>query len=450
MMTGWSDGSSEPGTTAGIAARLRSTLPTGWFPVSAAAPAITVTPVLDGLLAGLAQAWSFCFGLLGTVVAQARLSTASGSFLDMISVDFFGSILPRRNGEPDESFRERIRSNLISRRGTRQDVVQAVARLTSAPPFICEPTRAADCGGYGGAGQPGIGGGLGYGVPGLVYGSASVPFQYLLSISGFSSFAPGILSRRESAATFVDGSGLIRSAMPQVLRPSYQLGVCVGPLLEARGYNLIIDSRFWSGFTQSSGTGDTAASWLVDPDTTGLFGSDPVMTVSGTSGTRKVGPSIDVASGGAVITGSAWILISPESNFASVELALIDLGMTGSTVYAAADMTLIGKWQRLVVSRPMQAAPERNLRMSLLFSGSGDVASTILSQCWQIETGSVATSYIPTSGTLGIRAQDNLVNLDPVAIPAGFTASDILDVVASTIPAATIAWISVALSIPVK
>jgi len=113
-------------------------------------------------------------------------------------------------------------------------------------------------------------------------------------------------------------------------------------------------------------------------------------------------------------------------------------------------MTLIGKWQRLVVSRPMQAAPERNLRMSLLLSGSGDVASTILSQCWQIETGSVATSYIPTSGTLGIRAQDNLVNLDPVAIPAGFTASDILDVVASTIPAATIAWISVALSIPVK
>lgn len=449
-MTGLFDDSGEVGTAADITARLRSTLPTGWFPVSAAPPASTVTPVLDGLLAGLAQAWSFCFGLLGTVVAQARLSTASGSFLDMMSVDFFGSILPRRTGELDRNFRERIRSNLISRRGTRQDVVQAIVGLTSSPPFICEPTRAADCGGYAGAGQPGIGGGMGYGVPGLGYGSASMAFQYLLNVPVLSSFAPGMLSRREGPATFVDGTGLIQSAAPRMLRPNYQLGICIGPLLEPRGYNLVIDSRFWSGFTQSFGTDATGASWLVDPEGAGLFGTDPVMTVSGRSGTRRVGPSIDVASGTSSITGSAWLLIKPGSSFTSVELALTDLGMVGSAVYATADMTLVGKWQRLVASRPMQAAPEKNLRMGLLFSGGGDVVSTILSQCWQIETGNVATSYIPTSGALGIRAQDDLVNLNPVAVPVGFTASDILDVVASTIPAATIAWISVAPSIPVE
>ena len=449
-MAGLFDGGGEVGTIADIAARLRSTLPAGWFPVSAPPPAMTVTPVLDGLLAGLAQAWSFCFGLLGTVVAQARLSTASSGFLDMISVDFFGSILPRRNDELDESFRERIRSNLISRRGTRQDVIESVIGLTSSPPFVVEPTRAADCGGYGGADQAGTGGGVGYGIPGLAYGSASVAFQYLLDVAEFSSFAPGLLSSRGSPATFVDGSGLIRLAAPRVLRPSYQLGVCIGAMLEPRGYNLIVDSRYWSGFTQPAGTDATGASWMVDLGEAGLFGTDPVMTISAAAGTRMVGPSIDVASGSSIITGSAWVMIGSGSNFTGVELALTDLNLTSGAVYATADMTQVGRWQRLIVSQSMRAAPEKNLRMSLLLSGSDDTFSTVLSQCWQIEPGSVATSYIPTFGTLGIRAQDNLLSLDPVTVPVGFTNSDILDLVAATIPAATIAWTAVAPSISVE
>ena len=78
------------GTTSDMAVRLRATLPTGWFPTSPPAPAATATPVLDGLLSGLGSAWSFCFGLLGTVAQQTRVATASGSFLDMMAADFFG------------------------------------------------------------------------------------------------------------------------------------------------------------------------------------------------------------------------------------------------------------------------------------------------------------------------------------------------------------------------
>lgn len=159
-MTSPSNNDGVVGTTADMVSRLRLTLPTGWFPVSPPLPAISVTPVLDGLLAGLARAWSFCFGLLNFTASQTRLGTAFGIFLDMMSIDFFGSHLPRKSEELDETYRRRISVSLISQRGTRQDVCQAVAAVTLSTPTVCEPTRGADCGGYAGLTKPGVGGGL--------------------------------------------------------------------------------------------------------------------------------------------------------------------------------------------------------------------------------------------------------------------------------------------------
>ena len=439
-----SDVDDDTGTTADMASRLRSTLPAGWFPVSPPPPAASITPVLDGLLAGLAGAWSFCFGMLRTASAQTRIGTALGTFLDMISVDFFGSHLPRRSEELDDSFRARISASLISRRATRQDVSRAIFQVTSATPTICEPTRGLDCGGYAGASNPGLGGGVGYGGAGLRYGSRSLAFQYLLQVAGYGAFAPGIISTRQSPATFIDGKGLMQSAQAQVLRPNFHQALCSGALLEARAFNLIVNSRFWNDFAQPTGTGGASVNWLVDPLTTGLFGTDPVMRIAGTSGTRVVGPSVDVASAGSVVCGSAWIYVVTGSSLLQVELVLTDLNHTGSSVYAAADMTRSGQWQRLSASLQTQAAPGRNLRVGLLLSGSGSVDATVLTQCWQIESGPICTSYIPTAGTLGIRAQDDVVvGVDPAAVSAPFTVSDILDAVTSTIPAATIAWTAV-------
>ena len=66
-------------------ARLRTVLPTRWFPDSA--------PVLDGLLSGLASGWSWAYQQLQYVKAQTRIATATDVWLDIIANDYFGSRL---------------------------------------------------------------------------------------------------------------------------------------------------------------------------------------------------------------------------------------------------------------------------------------------------------------------------------------------------------------------
>ena len=432
------------GTPADMAARLRSTLPAGWFPVSPPTPALSMTPVLDGLLAGLGSAWSFCFDLLSLSAAQTRLKTAFGAFLDMISADFFGTTLFRKSGEADDSFRVRIGAALISRRGTRQAVCDAIVAITAAAPSICEPTRGPDCGGYGCTGAEGRGGGGGYGTPVLRFGSNVLPFQYFVEVQACSSFAPGLLSARQSPGTFVNENGLIEVAGARVLRPNYQQGVIVGPLLEARSFNLIRYSRFWTGFSQSSPTANPTPGWQVDVSKPSLFGSDPVLTVGGALGTRLIGPSIDIAAAGSAVTGSAWVLVPDRSSLTELELVLTDLTV-GSSVYAAADIMQTGQWQRLTLSIQPQAAAGKNIRMGLLLSCFGVGDMVVCTQCWQLEPGTTATSYIPTAGTLGLRAQDDVVSVDTIGSLSDFGVSDALDAVASSIPAATIAWTAVAL-----
>ena len=439
-----SDDGSGVGTPADMAERLRSTLPSGWFPVSPPTPASSATPVLDGLLAGLGSAWSFCFDLLSVAAAQTRLKTAFGAFIDMISADLFGMSLLRKNEETDDSFRARISAALISRRGTRQAVCDAVVAITSAVPSIYEPMRGQDCGGYASVGAEGRGGGRGYGSSGLRFGSNILPFQYFVDVQAYSSFAPGMLSAREGSATFVNGNGLVELAGVRVLRPNYQQGVIVGPLLEPRGFNLILDSRFWTGFSQSSVPVERAATWQVDLNKSSLFSTDPVLTVTGAVGDRLVGPSVDVAVAGSAMTGSAWILIPNGSSITTVELVLTDL-IVGNSVYAAADMGWVGQWQRLSLSIQPQAASGKNVRMGLLLSCSSVGNMVVYTQCWQLEPGATATSYIPTAGTLGLRAQDDVVSTDAVGPLVDFSVSDVLDAVASSIPAATIAWTTIAL-----
>lgn len=145
--------------------RLKAVLPARWFG--------DTIPVLDGLLSGLAAGWSNLYGLLQTVAAQARISTASGIFLDMASVDFFGAALPRATGESDAAFSLRIRGNLLAPRATRTSVVTALTNLTGRTTVIFEPLNATDTGGYNT-------GTLGYGLSGG-YGCSSLPFQFFVT-----------------------------------------------------------------------------------------------------------------------------------------------------------------------------------------------------------------------------------------------------------------------------
>jgi len=158
--------------------RLTLRLPSGWF-----GDVGTNTPILTGVLNGLAAAWASVWNLLVYVTEQTRIATATEGNLDLISSDMFGGVLPRRTGESDASFRARIKGQLPLPRGTRAALLQAVQAYTGTPPLLIELQNATDTGGWGSlATSRTVGTGLGYGVAGA-YGSRRMPFQCMLTVT---------------------------------------------------------------------------------------------------------------------------------------------------------------------------------------------------------------------------------------------------------------------------
>lgn len=151
-----------------MTARLRAVLPKGWFPDS--------TPVLDGVLAGIAQVASWVYSLLGYARLQTRIATVTGGWLDLVAQDCFGARLVRRLSESDASLRERVFLELLRPRATRAALIKQITDLTGRQPWIFEPMRPEDTGcwgaflSYGGAGSAGAGG----------WGSMALPFQSLV------------------------------------------------------------------------------------------------------------------------------------------------------------------------------------------------------------------------------------------------------------------------------
>jgi hypothetical protein len=172
--------------------RLRAALPSRWFPLpdppdlsgtaelgefilgeaelgSVGSSPTTQTPVLDGVLTGLASVWAWFYSLYSYVYLQARIGTATDVWLDMISRDFLGTKLLRAPGVKDAQYRAQIKAAILQPRGTRAALRQVLTTLTGRAPWIFEPANTTDTGGYN------IGG-IGYGVGGG-YGDLQLPFQ---------------------------------------------------------------------------------------------------------------------------------------------------------------------------------------------------------------------------------------------------------------------------------
>lgn len=145
-------------------ARLKGALPLSWFKDE--------TPTLDALLSGIAWALAFVYGLISYAQLQTRIGTAKDGFLDLISADFFGTSLLRRNAEMDTSYRPRILAQLLREKATRKGMVGMLTTLTGRAPIVFEPERPADTGGWGG--------GCGYGVAGG-WGSTLLPCQVFVT-----------------------------------------------------------------------------------------------------------------------------------------------------------------------------------------------------------------------------------------------------------------------------
>lgn len=71
--------------------RMRAVLPRGWFS--------DTSSVTDGVLGATGAAWQAIYTLILAVIGLARISTATGPFLDMISADFFAADLPESRGK---------------------------------------------------------------------------------------------------------------------------------------------------------------------------------------------------------------------------------------------------------------------------------------------------------------------------------------------------------------
>ncbi|BBC81308.1 hypothetical protein AcetOrient_orf04480 [Acetobacter orientalis] len=161
----------------GFALRVRRLLPAGWFPNPPSGGEAERAPVLNAFLQGFGSVFAWVWGLLTGTDEQTRLATMTGAFLDMFAADFFGTGLPRKQGESDDEYRKRIQEALFPSLGTRPDVENTILYEVGRPGRLIEPRNAADCKGLGSLAAPAIGGGYGYGVAALRYGSRGAPFQ---------------------------------------------------------------------------------------------------------------------------------------------------------------------------------------------------------------------------------------------------------------------------------
>ncbi len=150
--------------------RLQAVLPTHWFPDQ--------SPVLNGLLSGLASAWSWTYGQLQYVKAQARIATTTDIWLDIVAQDYFGGSVTRPSGQSDDAFRARIQHDLFRERGTRGAIIGDILYLTGRAPNVFEPGRPTDTGGYGSLASADTG--VAYGLAGG-WGSLGLPFQCFIT-----------------------------------------------------------------------------------------------------------------------------------------------------------------------------------------------------------------------------------------------------------------------------
>lgn len=121
--------------------RLRSLVPRGWFAYTA--------PIRDAVLGGVADTFSWLYGFVKTLRLQTRINTATGYFLDIIGLDWFGLRFQRRPGESDDSWRARIAPEIRRERATRHGVIQALIDLTGRTPILVEPANPSDTAAYG-------------------------------------------------------------------------------------------------------------------------------------------------------------------------------------------------------------------------------------------------------------------------------------------------------------
>lgn len=117
-------------------------LPHGWFDPEG--------KIINALAAAMADPSAQNFALIRFVSQQTRLQTSTEIWLDILADDWFGkNTFKRRKDETDDSYRARIKSELLRARATREAMEDALRDLTGYDAKIFEPNRIKDTGCYG-------------------------------------------------------------------------------------------------------------------------------------------------------------------------------------------------------------------------------------------------------------------------------------------------------------
>jgi hypothetical protein len=368
-----------------MAARIRSVLPRGWFPDTAPG-AVSATPVLDGILAGLGNAWAWVYSFTQYAHQQMRVQTATGTFLDMSAQDYFGPDgLLRKASEGDAAYSTRIQANLLREKATRAGLISAVTSLTGRAPVVFEPRDPRDCGGYGM-------GTLGYGTAGG-YGSLGLPFQCF--VTAFRPNIGGIVGLQgyysPTGGTDLNPASASLAGMASGLTNSMIVGTHDVPPLRA-GFNVAKHIR---------GTGS---------DTNVGFG----------------GINVPIVAGG-VYCFSLWLWVPSAHGSAAIDIQVEAAGWT--TNPTAADMTKHDQWQRVYLLTAPSAGALSAVNFVLRDAGAaGDV---FYSTDWE------ACLLPPASGGYG---QGPMGYANLADEQGNVTDADIMATIVATAPEAVIPW----------
>jgi hypothetical protein len=240
---------------------------------------------------------------------------------------------------------------------------------------------------------------------------------------------------RATTATRVNASGLIEVVASGIPRLDYPLGGgCPALLVEPSGSNLVAQSQNWlaSGWRSDATANVTTVSATTGTlDPLGTNTANAISPTSGNTSHTKVGnDSATSFTSGTVYTASAFFkqgvgnagryvqIFWAPTRFASNTFANFDLQLgtvalvTGSTVTADIENYGNGWYRCRCTNTCISAGTGANGISIALIETSGSTRASIFTGTttdilygWgaQLETGSIATSYIPTTTASGTR-----------------------------------------------
>jgi len=255
----------------------------------------------------------------------------------------------------------------------------------------------------------------------------------------FTSFltAAGGTFSRSSIGTYFDSTGTLQTAASNIPRFDYDPTTLAakGILIEESRTNSVQNAEQVGFIAGTPGT--TAGNWIVSPNTangltrtivgTGTLNGIKYFDIrwAGTStSTQAIQmdpqlPNVSAASSGQTWTGSAYVQIIAGSipSPANLNITVIERNSTSSYLIAtSAIIPNVAPWKRYSVSRTFNNAATAyahlGIRIDSLNVGT-IIDVTIRIAAPQLELGSFATSYIPTTTTAVTRAADIL------SIPTG-------------------------------